>query len=316
MIAIAWIAVRASRGAFSPAYFTPVDLVELYWHLVPDEELFWKLPAADPDVNSLGFLGAEPGPKLEGARRLLFLGDSCTQQEYPNAYPEILGRLLDGRDGPRIDVVNLSMAGYSSHQGLATARRFARRLEPDLAFAWFGWNDHWLAYGAIDSQKSGALRGERMYRESRLLQALRKLLVEWRHLSGTREPLETVRVPLPEFSSNLHALVQHFRELGVPLVLVTAPSAHGELGVPRYLVEQHFAEDERAVLELHRDYVEAVRAVAQAEGAPILDLARELETRGDLAELFARDGIHLSQRGRDVVAERVLEFLEQESLLP
>jgi len=38
MIAIGWIAVKASKGAFSPAYFTPVDLVGLYWHLV---DLIW-----------------------------------------------------------------------------------------------------------------------------------------------------------------------------------------------------------------------------------------------------------------------------------
>ena len=38
MIAITWILVRSVRGAFSPAYYTPVDLVGLYWHLV---DLIW-----------------------------------------------------------------------------------------------------------------------------------------------------------------------------------------------------------------------------------------------------------------------------------
>lgn len=35
---IAWIMIRAIGGAFGPAYFTPVDLVGLYWHLV---DLIW-----------------------------------------------------------------------------------------------------------------------------------------------------------------------------------------------------------------------------------------------------------------------------------
>jgi len=35
---IAWIAIRAARGAFSSKYFMPVDLVGLYWHLV---DLIW-----------------------------------------------------------------------------------------------------------------------------------------------------------------------------------------------------------------------------------------------------------------------------------
>ena len=33
-----WIAVRSNRGEFSGAYYTPVDLVGLYWHLV---DLIW-----------------------------------------------------------------------------------------------------------------------------------------------------------------------------------------------------------------------------------------------------------------------------------
>ncbi|MEX2387960.1 MAG: cytochrome c oxidase subunit 3, partial [Phycisphaeraceae bacterium] len=35
---IAWIGVRAFAGHFGPAYYTPVDLVGLYWHLV---DLIW-----------------------------------------------------------------------------------------------------------------------------------------------------------------------------------------------------------------------------------------------------------------------------------
>jgi hypothetical protein len=35
---IAWIGIRAALGAFGPAYYTPVDLVGLYWHLV---DLIW-----------------------------------------------------------------------------------------------------------------------------------------------------------------------------------------------------------------------------------------------------------------------------------
>jgi cytochrome c oxidase subunit 3 len=38
MAAIGWILARSLRGAFSPAYYTPVDLVGLYWHLV---DLIW-----------------------------------------------------------------------------------------------------------------------------------------------------------------------------------------------------------------------------------------------------------------------------------
>jgi cytochrome c oxidase subunit 3 len=38
MAAITWLLVKAMRGRFSANYYTPVDLVGLYWHLV---DLIW-----------------------------------------------------------------------------------------------------------------------------------------------------------------------------------------------------------------------------------------------------------------------------------
>jgi cytochrome c oxidase subunit 3 len=38
MVAITWLYIRASKGDFSSSFYTPVDLVGLYWHLV---DLIW-----------------------------------------------------------------------------------------------------------------------------------------------------------------------------------------------------------------------------------------------------------------------------------
>jgi cytochrome c oxidase subunit 3 len=38
MIGISWLLVRAIRGDFGPSYYTPVDLIGLFWHLV---DLIW-----------------------------------------------------------------------------------------------------------------------------------------------------------------------------------------------------------------------------------------------------------------------------------
>ena len=38
MVLLAWLAVRAKRGEFSKSYYTPVDLVGLYWHIV---DMIW-----------------------------------------------------------------------------------------------------------------------------------------------------------------------------------------------------------------------------------------------------------------------------------
>ncbi len=51
IVLLAWIAVRANRGEFTKAYYTPVDLVGLYWHLV-DLDLDLSVPAVLPDQMS------------------------------------------------------------------------------------------------------------------------------------------------------------------------------------------------------------------------------------------------------------------------
>ena len=38
MIAITWVLVKAAKGMFNRAWYTPVELVGLYWHLV---DLIW-----------------------------------------------------------------------------------------------------------------------------------------------------------------------------------------------------------------------------------------------------------------------------------
>ena len=268
-----------------------------------DEQLFWTLPkSGDPQVNSLGFYGPEPAtPKPAGTLRLLVLGDSCAQQGYPRAWPELAAEAL-GAVGVRLEVVNLAMSGYSSHQGRVLAEREGARLEPDLVAVAYGWNDHWLARGSIDAEKRVDLRGQRVYGASRVLQALRKLL-DSGQAAGEARVLELPRVPLEEYRENLRRIVAVFRERGARVVLITAPSLH-DLLVPSYLTLHAFARSPQDVVDLHRRYNDVVREVQREGGAELLDLERELAARPDRTQLFDDDGIHFDEAGRALVAER------------
>lgn len=291
-----------------------------FWELVPDERLFWKLPPSAAGertglpVNSLGFLGPEPLESVPaGALRLVVLGDSCSQQGWPESYPDLLAAELATR-GVALDLVNLSMSGYSTHQGRVLAESELPVLAPDLVLVWYGWNDHWQAYGAPDAGKRGSLRRERLYRSSRLLQALQRLSEAVGRPAGAPR-IEATRVPLDDFRANLTAIVRAARAAGAEPVLITAPSSHGRLGVPAYLVDEGFAPSAEAVLERHRDYVEATRAVAAAEQAPLADLEAGLEQALDPARAFVEDGIHLSVPGRRAVARWLADFLEERALV-
>lgn len=274
---------------------------EQYFELVPDRELFWKLPPQPGLVNSLGFFGPEPrAPKPSGTFRVLYLGDSCSQLGYPDAWPELATRALATAGPGTVDEVNLALSGYSSHQGRVLAERHARELEPDVVAVYFGWNDHWLAWGAVDAEKVIDPARERLYRSLRLLQLARWAGDRWG--VGAARPLETVRVPIGRYRDNLRAICVASEAAGARVVLTTAPSAHAWRGVPDYLVERSFVPDAESALRWHEAYNQVVREVAAERGAWLLDLEREIEARADRDACFLADGIHLTAEGAAAVA--------------
>jgi lysophospholipase L1-like esterase len=278
----------------------------------PDERLFWKLRTSGRNVNSFGFPGEEVViPKPAGRYRILFLGDSCTQQGYPDMV-EVLLNAGDETTPRRFESVTLAISGYSSHQGRVLADMYGERLEPDLAVVYFGWNDHWQAYQAIDSERavpkppSPWARYLGFAQQSRLMQGLGSLLAS---LTDANEPIGEVRVPRAQYQENLLAIQRLLGSRRVPVLFVTAPTSHYRLGVPDYLVDLKFVRDKESSAAMHRSYNETVREVAAATGSYLLDLERDFDSSDDLGAVFTRDGIHFTQAGLALVAKRVADFL-------
>lgn len=281
----------------------------------PDDRLFWKLkPPADPahvradvDGNSHGFQGADPAiPKPVGTYRMLYLGDSCTFQGYPWRAAERM-RDLKIPAGRTAETVSLAIPGYTSLQGLRAAEDFGLDLDPDVVFVFFGWNDHWAAYGTIDSKKVVA-PGPRFLGESRLFQATVWLL------GRKRVPLEEPRVLPDEYRANLTAIAALFSARRIPVVFLTAPTTFYKLGVPQKLVDDRFAKSGEEAIRLHRAYNAIVREIAAESGAPLLDLEKECESSPDLEKRFLKDGVHFSPAGREWVGDRIARFVRDEVL--
>ncbi len=261
---------------------------ELGWAPVPG----YGQPGQEPLINALGFRGpALDARKAPGVRRVACLGDSCTFIG-ATTYPELLEREL----GEGWEVVNAGVSGYSSHQGLALLRARLLELEPDWVTAYFGWNDHWLARTVPDDQ---VLASQPAWR--RALEPLR--LVQW--VSARLHERRTdgaLRVPLDAYRANLTELVRTARAAGARVALLTAPWNVGELG-HRFLVGNgNTSLDLPALHAQHRAYNEAVREVAAAEGATLVDLARLFASLGK-DELFWADGIHPNGQGYRVIAQ-------------
>jgi lysophospholipase L1-like esterase len=278
---------------------------------VPDENLYWKLPPSHENVNSYGFPGQEIEiPKPPNVYRILFLGDSVTQLGFPKFVERLLNMLL-GNGHVYVECVTLAVAGYSSYQGKVMARLYAKKFQPDLAVVFFGWNDHWQAYGSIDSETESP--GDpgliwHIYHNSRLLQFFFKLT---RPIAGGEksEIIDEVRVPINEYQENLEEIEDRFENQHVPVVFITAPTSHYKLGVPDYLIENQYGKSKNAVIELHSEYNEVVREVAAQDNAYLLDLEKRINNRDDLDDIFMNDGIHFTRSGTEVVGNIIGEYI-------
>jgi lysophospholipase L1-like esterase len=317
-LAIPETALRIAGFSFTPGmqfgWPRPQELAQF----APDEKLLWKLRTADDPApkkwsgNSLGFPGGEVVlPKPAGTYRVLFLGDSCTFLGYPEFAMKELRR--DPMPTRKYDDVVLAIPGYSSYQGLVAAQEYGQNDAADVVVVYFGWNDHWAAYGEIDSKKivhvSESVAGRflaRATRDSRLLQAL-----NWLHAraSGDGKPSGELRVPIEEYEHNLSEIERIFRERGAMVIFVTAPTSHYALGVPPYLLLLHFVESAESAIKLHRAYNDVVRRVAKRTMSVLLDLESEAEAERDVGKLFTGDGIHFTDAGNEWIGKHVADCI-------
>ncbi|MEW6110531.1 MAG: GDSL-type esterase/lipase family protein [Thermodesulfobacteriota bacterium] len=282
--------------------------------LVPDKDLMWTFPPSAPGVNSLGFHDKEiQKPKPDGVYRILFLGDSCTEQGFPDLVELFLNA---GNTNPKRQFESITMAvtGYTSHQGKVMAEKHGAMAEPDLVVVYFGWNDHWQATGAPDADHKG-LPPRSWWEQSRLnhlrvFQAIRKMSAAISPHPADL-PVGELRVSPDQYRKNLLRIGELFSARNVPVIYITAPTSQYRLGVPDVLIERGFVPDKATGVRLHKSYNEIAREAAKRPMSHLLDLETEFERLPHPEELFMKDGIHFTSAGLALVAKRVSEMAHQ-----
>lgn len=97
-------------------------------------------------VDHLGFRGADPVTlaKSEGRIRIVAVGGSATfsyETDDARIWTKELERLLRGRYGDHIEVINAGVPGYSTFESKIDYLYQLRQLKPDLVIAYETWND-------------------------------------------------------------------------------------------------------------------------------------------------------------------------------
>lgn len=200
----------------------------------------WKASGAtyDIQINEQGYRDRPFGPKT--GPRVLALGDSSTfgwDVAAAETWPKVLENLLRER-GRAVEVLNLGVPGYSTHQARLLLEEIWP-LEPDLLILAYGRNDELDTAFSPTAEGRGRTDAEMMpgdrvapappptlrrrLRETGLYRAILGLFhsesPDPAASAGAERSLR--RVPLPEYRENLRALVAAARARGVPVILVS-----------------------------------------------------------------------------------------------
>ncbi len=331
---IAWRRYAKYRDRFeSQVYYAAHDVLPYVLRPGTWTNDDWGGALAGPDtvgsftftVNERRLRGPAPAPDFpaEGTR-ILCLGGSTTFGTGCRAdslsYPGQLEARLRGRfPGRPLEVLNGGVPRYRSAESLLNLGRLAD-LAPDLVLIYHGINDIvWCDPGAHYADPENVPR-ERLRHERAEEKASVFLVQElWRQATGyypEKYERGTGYVHYPEaresFRGNLTRMVEKTRGLGGEAVLLTfATRLRDELSaeerqavVDGPLFQDYFPSYE-AMDEALKAYNGIVREVAEATGAPLIELEGLLPSEGR----YWTDFCHLSAEGTALMIDRLEEPL-------
>ena len=261
--------------------------------------------------------------------RIVCSGDSNTFGEglpSAQAYPAVLAQLIaQRRSGLDAVVINSGMRGDTSVQGLARLERDVLWYRPQVVVVAFGLNDGRLGRWPLDPLRErevcgdGSLGGhiEPLLRHShlwltlraRVRRTLRRLGYAWEPAVPTGPALP--RVSPPGFRIALQQLIARIQRTGAAVVVLTTTPVGQATVVESEGVDRH------QQLAVYADYNQIIRDVTTDCKAHLLDVHTALAARvsTEPAALLAPDGIHLSVTGQRLLAECIVQALENERLL-
>lgn len=286
-------------------------------YFVPDKELMWKYSSRQPGVNSYGFRGPEiVTPKPSNVKRILFFGDSCAEQDYARILEQSLNEKNRNPD-IKFECLVFATAGYSSFQGRILVEKHAKSFEADLAFICYGWNDHWLSFNNKEDEQYFSKKSylaNTLIHHSKILQLTRKFITVLFEADQNRSS-NIVRVPLNKYRENIRMITEELNNCETESILLTAPTAFYNTGVPDYILRSGLAVDKNSAITKHQEYNNVIRDIAKNQNEHLLDAEKIIKRLKNPDSLFLEDGIHFSTSGLNYMASLIYSFMVENQII-
>lgn len=333
-IGVAFLLLEAGLRFFAPVGKPPAKSSSSlpaaeYWATY-DPDIGYRLNPKFGDINSEGLRDHPVQPK-NGRFRILFLGDSLGY--YGDTVDDtFVGHFRSSlRQNPRyqsVDVLNACIKGYSNYQEILFLKKYGLPLEPDMVGVEFCLNDlHKFLHkfqvkdGKLvpesyqfteEARNNNRSLARRLAYKSRLLVWLRDNLpiarraLVWQTSRGFSFDYNTdVGLAWQDGPwASIETQLLEFKQLGeqhhFPVFIALFP-----LGVQ--YDAGYLARNKEYVLKPQRK----LKEICDRLSIPFYDLYPHLR-----ADLFDKDGIHLTPEGRRSVGRRIADFVEQAHLIP
>jgi lysophospholipase L1-like esterase len=292
----------------------------LFWRARPNlDKVIWDFTMVSTNEQGVRHVGPIQ-PKREGSRRIVSLGDSVTfGYRIPVVFPErpedydrdalpyalAMERDLRAANPDRdIEVLNLAVPGYTSHQGLAWLRRDIEELKPDLVTACFGWNDINLRAASDREMMKTDRHLVTLRRIGSASQAISHAVSWWRARPKPQaKPFagRVLRVPIEDYVENFLEMAKLAKAHDAAFVVI-GPVYRGFDTNP----------EESANMTRQRN---ALRTAMQEAEIPYFEIPELTEhNRAGNLMLFG-EPVHPNKPGHRLMAVRLLEFLSRQEML-
>lgn len=308
------LAAPPQKGDAMAARFEQQQSARLGVVMVEDEQAGWALPptstrqegALTIRLNSLLLRGPEP---QKGELRLLTLGDSSiygVQVEEKNVFSSVAAESMTQGSGRAVTAFIGGVPGYSSGQAIEQLRRVNHLLRADWVVIGAIWSDVFRA--DMQSKTSTSTQNMRRFATWRVFRSLLAPYlptqkVKWVDGKADVGSLDDggipPRTPLNDYITNLHTLAAETRKNGGQPVYLMLPAPMDQDVVPPP--------------ETVQVYRSAMREVAEAEHAPLLDGPALFKAQGADLSCFI-DQVHPSREGHRRLGEALGALLLQEKL--
>jgi len=296
----------------------------LLWRLKPNlDHAVWDFTVLSTNSAHLRSQNSSDTltPKQPGAIRIVCLGDSVTfgfrvpvvWPDKPTEYdpewlpfPMLLEKQLKAANpSKQIDVIDMAVPGYTSHQGLAWLRRDIDSLNPDLIVVSFGWNDASLSdvpdREAIKTTRTAVGVRWLVDHSQAFAHATRWLRSRQQPATQTAGVRSRPRVSQEEYLNNLFAIEELARQHGAAVIVMAAP------------YRDHSAEAPEA--DFMWQYRKALGNAMRQRGVPFLELRELTEEAYPSNEGWFGERIHPNHMGHRLIASELLNLLSASRML-